>query len=493
MNPNVDLSRFTRGGPSSSDAGGAPITPPAGQVAPPRRFISRYILPLLLLSGFATLGMVSMRDSLTPVLPVQVVMPIHLDTAGVSEAPGAPVFQAPGWIEPDPFSITVSALTEGSVERMHVLEGSTVVPGDPIADLVDDDARIAVDQAEAALQQARAEYEAEKANWENPVKLDEELGSAEAAARRLQAELADARRALDLAGKQAQIDRSLSRGGALGTFPALQTASALRAAELSVLETEARLAATSTTLNAARRNSQLRIDDKRKLAVSEAMLNTAQANLDAARLRMERTRIVAPTTGTVMRLFVGPGSAISMQMDGGMRICSLYDPEHIQVRAEVPLAEAAKVRPDLLAEIRIESMPDRTFHGKLTRIVHEADIQRNTLPVKVGILDPDPALKPEMVVRVQFTEPARPKDESTTAGTTIPTALFLPKSLAEANADAVWIVNPEQRADKRPVKWGERTSGDLREVLEGITPTDKVIVTGSANLEPGARVAMEDK
>ena len=57
MNPNVDLSRFTRGGPSSSDAGGTPIMPPGGQVAPPRRIISRYLLPLLLISGFVTLGM----------------------------------------------------------------------------------------------------------------------------------------------------------------------------------------------------------------------------------------------------------------------------------------------------------------------------------------------------------------------------------------------------------------------------------------------------
>lgn len=489
MNPNVDLTRFTRG-PSSP----ASISP-AGLVSPPRRIVARYVVPGLLLAGFALLGAYSMRDTLAPVAPVRVVMPVHVAAGEAAEEAGAPVFQAPGWVEPDPFPVIVSALTPGNVARVHVLEGSAVAEGDPIVDLVDDDARIAVDQAEAALERAKAEHEAARSNWDNPIKIEETLHSAEAESERLQATLADSARALELARQQAEIDRELSRGGALGTFSAIQTQSALRAAEIGLVETKARLAATSATLAAARRNAELRIEDRQRLAITGANVRDAEAHLAAARLRLQRTRITAPTSGTVMRLYTATGATLSMEMENGMRVCSLYDPSHIQARAEVPLAEAAKVRPDLHAEIRVEAMPDRAFRGVLTRIVHEADIQRNTLPVKVRIIDPDPALKPEMVVRVQFVEPPKPAeagDKATAGAKDAP--LFLPAALASAPGGdaAVWVVAPGGRAEQRPVKWGNRTSGDLREVASGIRPTDKVVVVGAENLGPGTRVRMEE-
>ena len=78
-----------------------------------------------------------------------------------------------------------------------------------------------------------------------------------------------------------------------------------------------------------------------------------------------------------MRLLATPGSMVSMDVQHGTQILSMYDPHQLQVRAEVPLAEAGKIQIGLPAEIRVEAMPDRVFRGELTRIVHEADVQRN--------------------------------------------------------------------------------------------------------------------
>ena len=62
----------------------------------------------------------------------------------------------------------------------------------------------------------------------------------------------------------------------------------------------------------------------------------------------------------------------------------LYDPKRLQVRVDVPLADAAKVRVGQQAKVVVGVLPDRTFDGEVTRVVHEADIQRNTLQVKVA-------------------------------------------------------------------------------------------------------------
>ncbi len=478
MNPNVDLSRFSR----------TPGEDTGGLVSPPRRLAARYGVPLVLLAGFGVLGAYSLRDSISPPRAVRVIQPALVNGLAAAEA-SSPAFQAPGWIEPDPFPVTVSALTMGIVRKVHVLEGQHADAGDLIAELVDDDARIAVDMAAAAVARKKAERDGARENWENPIALVEAVKAAQAESRRLETQLEDSRRAFDLARQQASIDTDLSRGGALGQFPAIQTKSALRAAEIAIRETTSRIAASSATLEAALGRARLRTEDRQRLAVAEAELRDAEARLADARLKLAWTRVTAPTSGTVMRLYVGPGSMLSTQMDKGMRVAAMYDPSRIQARAEVPLADAAKVRSDLPAEIRIESLPDRAFRGVLTRIVHEADIQRNTLPVKVRILDPDPALKPEMVVRLTFVETGPTAKNAATAGP----AIFLPSDLAAGDgAGTLWLAAPDGRAVPRGVKWGARTREGLREVAAGIGPTDKVIISGTGDLRPGTRVRVEE-
>jgi multidrug efflux pump subunit AcrA (membrane-fusion protein) len=50
----------------------------------------------------------------------------------------------------------------------------------------------------------------------------------------------------------------------------------------------------------------------------------------------------------------------------------------------------------------VEVLPDTTFRGEVLRVTHEADLQKNTLQVKVGVSDPSPLLRPEMLTRVKF-------------------------------------------------------------------------------------------
>jgi HlyD family secretion protein len=485
MNPEVDLRGFRSGGVASS----------AGTlVEPPRRVVARYVVPGALLLGFAGLGAYAMRDALTPAHEVRVVMPAQM-RAAPSESGGAAFFQAPGWVEPDPFAVTVAALTPGIIRSVNVLEGERVTTGAVVAELVDEDARIAVSQAEALLAKRRAELTAAKDSWDNPTDLKERVRTTEAEARRLEAQLADARRALDLAREQSGIDHELSGSGALGRFSATQTASAARAAEIAIAETEAQIAATSSTLEAARENLGLRIADRQRLATADSEVKEGEAMLEEARLRLTRTRIVTPAGGTVMRLFATPGSMMAPDVMQGMRVCAVYDPQHLQVRAEVPLADAAKIAPGLSAEIRLESRPDRFYRGELTRIVHEADVQRNTLPVKVRVLDPDGDLKPEMITRVQFLSPRTEGAARETSAAVSATALFLPANLGpQSGGDGeLWVAAAGRRAEKRAVRWGERTSGGLREVAAGIAPTDKVIISGTDNLKPGARVAPKEE
>ena len=75
----------------------------------------------------------------------------------------------------------------------------------------------------------------------------------------------------------------------------------------------------------------------------------------------------------------------------------LFEKGKLQARIDVPLSEAAKVNLGQIVEISSSILPEQTFRGKITRILGEADLQRNTLQVKVRIENPHPRLRPEML------------------------------------------------------------------------------------------------
>src|SRR5690606_11804074 len=135
----------------SSSTGGAAAS---GRhlVSPPRRILSRYILPASLLIGFAAVGVYAFRETLEKTIPVEVVMPVPYEaggagpagvTAGVAaavaekaDAPadsaaslGPVLFQAPGWIEPEPYPILISSLRAGTVKDIREIEGQDVTSG----------------------------------------------------------------------------------------------------------------------------------------------------------------------------------------------------------------------------------------------------------------------------------------------------------------------------------------------------------------------------
>lgn len=184
----VDLSQFA----VRRDAGGdgQPTHGPRRR----RHLLTRYVLPFGLLLGFLSLVAWSARESLLPSRSVTV-MPVLSARTAVQQA-GTPLFQAAGWVEPRPTPIVVTALAEGVVERLLVVEDQEVVADEPVAYLIDADAKLALEGAEAELALREADLARAKANLtsarkrvEYPVHLEEPLTEAEAALAKAQKEL----------------------------------------------------------------------------------------------------------------------------------------------------------------------------------------------------------------------------------------------------------------------------------------------------------------
>ena len=123
-----------------------------------------------------------------------------------------------------------------------------------------------------------------------------------------------------------------------------------------------------------------------------------------AELDLNRTKITSPIDGIVLRLLAKPGSRMMLHMDDmdAAAAAIMFEEGKLQARIDVPLSEAAKINLGQLVEISSSILPKETFRGKITRILGEADLQRNTLQVKVSLIDTHPRLRPEMLCRAKF-------------------------------------------------------------------------------------------
>jgi HlyD family secretion protein len=489
---------------------------------PQPRWKSRVLLPAALLLTTAALIAYAARDALRPAKGVRVVPVVVRAVQDTGAGGGSATVQAPGWVEPDPYPLAVPALSDGVVKEVLILEGQPVEAGQVVVRLIDDDAKLMLARAEAdvhmregALGVARAAAEAAKQDWENPVERKRSVETAEAMLAEAQAEFdrlpveveAEQARADELRDAARRAEANVARQ-AVGESELVQTRLRLKAQEATLAATKAKgpvLAAKvrqrEADLAAAREAARLRIAERKMLDEARAGVREAEGALLESRavcreaeLRLSRMEVKSPVAGIVMTRMAEPGAKM---MQGGedprsAQVARLYDPKKLQVRVDVPLADASHVGVGHTAKVIVGVLPDRTFDGVVTRVVHEADIQRNTVQFKVAIKDPSPELKPEMLTRVRFYAPARKAGDGA-ATEAQAHQVFAPGGLLRREGQAaeakVWAVDKGHgTASLRTVSLGESRHGDWVAVVAGLNPGDVLIAGDTSSLSEGDRV-----
>ena len=498
--------------------------------APRRRWLTRVLLPAAMLVMVLALVGYAARDALLPAKAVSVVRVIAkpVDVKAVASGDddrtlGAVTVQAPGWLEPDPFPIYVSALTDGVVEDVLVLEGESVDAGQVVARMVDDDARLEAQRATAELARRRAETKtaeaavaAAKTDWENPVERDRAVAVASAKltehkADRLRLDSVIAEHRSRVGELKQQYDRIVNLLPDATSELEVEQArlrveaqkAALAAAQQQSKVIDAKVEAQAAEFAAARRNRELRVTER--LALDLALAKTeeaaaaareAEAMLAEAKLRLERMEVKSPAAGVVMDRVASPGDKVIFGSDTkhSAHIVHLYQPKKLQVRVDVPLADAAKVGLGQPATVIVDVLPDREFRGELTRMVHKASIEKNTVEVKVAIHDPDPQLKPDMLARVKFRAVTKTTDTSAVA-TRQQLRVFAPEDLLVDTGDGhtAWVIESEGTiARRRLVTLGAHREDSWVEVADGLRPGDTLIVE-TDGLSDGDRVRIREE
>jgi RND family efflux transporter MFP subunit len=284
--------------------------------------------------------------------------------------------------------------------------------------------------------------------------------------------------------RKVEVGTEVRTGQVLATLDPQDYALAASAArsQLSAAEAEAKLARQDlqrfTELRAQNFISQAELDRRRTTAeATEA--SARQLRADAARQGNQQayTRLTAPHAGVVTAISFESGQVVA----AGQPVAKLARTDELEVRIDVPENALEALRTARNPSIRLWSVPDRNYAGRLREVSPMADAASRTYSARVSLLHPDAAVKLGMTATVEI------GSESVPSLTVAQSALFRVNGQPQ-----VWVVNPQTRkVAARSVQVGE-LSGERAGIVSGLAAGEWVVTAGVHKLAPGQQVRLAE-
>jgi len=354
----------------------------------------------------------------------------------------------------------------GRVAWIGVEKGDRVQAGQVLVRLEDNEFTAQVNQAKANLAAAQARLDQLQSGSRPQEKLKDKAAVIQAEANLKTAE-ADYQRA-----------STLYRSG-VASKAELDHATAQRDTAAALLES-ARQSSAMTDIGP--RHEEIR--------AAAAQVQQMKAALDYAQTQLAATEIKAPVAGTVLQRIVERGEMVSPSAfgDAGARtsVVDLADLTDLQIELDISQTDFARLKMSQRAEVIPEAFPNLRYTGFIAEIAPEANRAKSTVQIKVKVENPDEQLRPEMNARVNFLAEKPSGNESK------PVARVLvpkPAVLKKDGGSFVFVVKGN-RVEQRTIRPGDE-SGDAYVVLDGLSGTETVAITGVDKLRDGDRVKVQ--
>ncbi|MEM1280976.1 MAG: efflux RND transporter periplasmic adaptor subunit, partial [Cyanobacteria bacterium P01_H01_bin.152] len=213
------------------------------------------------------------------------------------------------------------------------------------------------------------------------------------------------------------------------------------------------------------------------IAQAEARLAQAQAQLTSAQVQLADTQIRAPFAGIVTQKFANEGAFVTpttsaSDATSATSTAIVAIASDLEVLAEVPEADIAKIRPGQAVEVIADAYPDQVFEGVVRLIAPEAIERQNVtlFQVRVDLTSGKDILLSNMNVTVAF------------IGEVLSDALVVPTVAVVTQAGQAGVLVPGDRDRPRfqPVILGSQVGNQIQ-IEQGVEEGDRVFV----DLPPG--------
>jgi RND family efflux transporter MFP subunit len=225
---------------------------------------------------------------------------------------------------------------------------------------------------------------------------------------------------------------------------------------------------------------------QQELDAAEARDSTAGAAVAAAKAEAGKyqtmlayTRITAPFDGVVTHRYADPGSLIQAGTTSdtqSMPLVCLSDNYRLRLDFPVSVAYVKDIQVGDQVEVRVESLKGKTFTGTISRFTHKVDEETRTMITEIEVPNPKLELIPGMYATVVLKAERRPQV------LTVPT-----EAISTDKKASVYVVNRDQEIEERPVTLGLETPSQY-EVVAGLKEGELVMIGNRSQVKPGQKV-----
>ena len=248
-------------------------------------------------------------------------------------------------------------------------------------------------------------------------------------------------------------------------------------------------------------NEAKRVYNRTKELAKEQL--ASQASLDAAKAAVEGfdalanvrkqmvadMKILAPFSGVVVYKAAQPGEMISPVSAGGgftkTGICTIVDMDSLEVEVDVNEAFINRVIAGQPAVANLNAYPKWDIPAKVIAIIPTADRNKATVKVRIGLLEKDERVLPDMGARVSFLRKVeRAEKQAKKEGVMVPL-----NAVGEINNTSYVLIVSNGKLKLNEVVVAEETSNYAR-ITSGLSSGSKVVARFDYELEDNQKVTI---
>jgi HlyD family secretion protein len=214
------------------------------------------------------------------------------------------------------------------------------------------------------------------------------------------------------------------------------------------------------------------IEKRRATSVTDAAnVKVVAAQLAEYQARLNRTRVIAPTDGTLLTRRAEVGQIAS---PGGDALFRLASGGEVEMRGQVAEQDLAILKTNQLSTVRITGL-SRPFEGHVRLLGAVIDPLTRLGEIRIA-LKPDPALRPGAFAHgsVIVEKAERPVVPQTAV-------------MSDSKGSYVFIINAQNQVERHSVQVGGTIEAGVI-ITDGLKGTERVVITAGGFLREGEKV-----
>jgi multidrug efflux system membrane fusion protein len=224
--------------------------------------------------------------------------------------------------------------------------------------------------------------------------------------------------------------------------------------------------------------------DEKQNAAREASANqkAAQAALETAKINLGYTKIVAPVSGRVSRAEFTVGNVVSAGASAAplttlVSVSPIYASFDADEQTYLQYISRAKDGHKVPVDLGLANESGYSRSGWIDSVDNRLDTSSGTIRVRARFDNEDGALVPGLYARIKV------------GGSAPHPALLIDDAAIGTDQDKkfVFVVDKDNHVAYREVQVGGQ-QGNLRVVVDGLKPGDRIVVNGTQRVRPGAEV-----